>query len=393
LSTSNDGFDALKNKFESVSHVLETKAADLNSSKLFGLWENEFPVLIKGIVKALGRDVKKEIYPLSEEDMADVFSSLNHRLDSLVSLIESTMNTICRNSAIHEFISYSLRDLGFSKKIPYLLCIKPSMETISITSNCETYFSGPLYPTTNEFLRKYKKRLSGFWIINLPPSVLENKPYWSLLIHEIGHILNESLKLVENYNDKETNSGFTQKFRNYNHGREFISDYIANTYCGPVFYKSLYEHLGRYGVLHGNVNEHPRTDARFFFMQEKLKGIIDNPKKIKKDPKIDHHDMVENLDKIITDTRKKIFKNKKSVYKKVDSEINKAIKQLEHLVPFLGEPTILLNAYSEKENEILKEIEQRDKEMDIVQVQNKVGRIIEDSIRLKNMKRTFEIME
>jgi len=384
---------SVRKRFDSNLNTFETKVNSLTATKLFGVWSEELPKLMKEILDSFKIDLRENVFTSSEDDIKDILSTLNHRLDALASLLETTLNTLCKNSSVHEFISSILRDLEVQEKVPYLICTGHSFETVQIITSCEVYFKGPLYPNVNKTLKNYQEKFDDFSIISIPPTVLENKKYWSLIMHEIGHILNEIHELTENHNVRVEPSPFNQAFRNYYHGREFISDYIANLYCGPVYYESLSEYLSELDVIPENwVLTHPIKEARLFFLQEELGTLVNNPTEIQATPITSNHTLVENLDKIIRDTNDIVFEKEDTKYHEDVDELKKVAEHLKTLIPYIGPPRILLNGYAKHRSEIIETIK-KETNQDPVEISNNVGKIIEDSIRLTNMKRTFDSKE
>jgi len=392
--SNSSGLATKRKRFDSVFNTFETKINELNSRQLFGIWGEEFTTLLKDILQSFKIDLKDNVLASTDEDIENILPTLNHRIDSLTSLLEITLNTLCKNSSVHEFVSWILRDMEVAKDTPYLLCVRQSLETVAIITSCKLYFKGPLYPNINETINKYQEKFPDFSIIFIPPSVIENKKYWSLILHEIGHILNDRYLLTEEFNERvEQPSPFNDKFRNYYHGREFISDYIANLYCGPVFYDSLNEYLGEMDVIPKDWEyTHPFRDARLFFLEDVLGDIVGNPKIINTKPARDNYELVENLDKMISKTKEIIFENEAVKYHENLQELTKSTAELKTLTPYVGSPRILLNGYSKNFQDILSSIK-KETNQDNLEIINNIGRIIEDSIRLTNMKRTFDIME
>lgn len=385
---------AIRKRFDSNLTTLETKINSLTTKKLFGIWSDEFPNLLNQILEAFKIDLETNVFTSEEEDIVSILPTLNHRLDALASLIETVENTLCKNTAVHEFVSWILRELDVETKIPYLICNRQSLETIQIVGTCKLYFKGPLYSKVNEILDAYKDTYDDYSILFIPPGVLENKKYWSLIAHEIGHILNEISCLTENHNKRiERRSQFNQKFRNYYHSREFISDYIANLFFGPVYYESLNEYLNELDVQPGDGEfTHPFKDARLFFLQDVLDGKISNPIIVASEPARDSYKIVENLTAIICDTNDIVFESQITKYTEDPEEIANATEHLKSLIPYIGSPRILLNAYSKHYSEIITAIKEKTKQDD-KEIQDNVATIIEDSIRLTNMKKTFDFTE
>lgn len=384
---------SIRKRFDSTLAILETKINSLTTTNLFGIWSEELPPLLDEILKSFKIDLQTNVFTSEEEDILSILPTLNHRLDAFSSLIETIKNTLCKNTAIHEYISWILREFDVEKEVPYLICVKHSLETVQVIDSCILYFKGPLYPETNKTLLNFREKFYDYSVISIPPSVLENKKYWSLIVHEIGHILNEINNLTENYNERvERLSTFNKQYQNYYHGREFISDYIANLFFGPIYYESLNEYLSELDIPKDQEFTHPFKDARLFFLQETLDGKIDNPKIIQEEPAQNNYKMVENIDKIICDTDEIVFEKEITKYSENNDEIQNATNHLKSLIPYIGSPRILLNAYSKHHSDIVNAVKEKTKQEE-KECSNNIAIIIEDSIRLTNMEKTFNSTE
>lgn len=380
---------------------MEIKANEINSSKLIGVWNTQFPDLFRELFDNIKKDLDNLDNMIKTNDQKlRIIERLNPNLDVIVSLHDVITNTICKNTALHEFVSYILRDLGLAKKIPYLICVKDSLETFPIITTLKSVFVGEdTFPHVNDLLDLYSydvkdddgtdKRLHNFYIIFIPPSILQRKVYWSLIVHEIGHIVTDYYNLIEPFHPAvppayaELSIG-----RSYFHSREYISDYIANNYLGPVFYESLYEYVYHFKIKPRGT--HPSWEARLYFLQERLPI---NEKKIVATIPPENHTTIDKIGDMVLATLSSAFSPTGSIYTLDNKKLDDAKKSLEQMMPVIDSPRITLNAYKKYRIEILSHINslKKDKESTAV-LENKVGHIIEDSIRLSNMQRTFKIM-
>ena len=198
--------------------------------------------------------------------------------------------------------------------------------------------------------------------------------------------------LVEHFHDEvpkeflKFSSGLFQKALNFFHSREYISDYIANMYFGPVFYESLYEYVYVNQIKRGGT--HPPWESRLFFLQTKVPS--NKEKRVSSPDSKENHTITEKLDDMVLLTIESVFHKKSSIYKEVDTELSKAAHDLQNLLLYVESPRTTLNAYHEHHDDIMNYLKKRGDTPTILE--NKLGLIIEDSIRLSNMRKTFRLM-
>src|SRR5438132_7642002 len=234
-------------RLETILQTMDNKVDEINALKLFGIWGKEFPPLFENIINRIEEDINENVLILPDRQKFRTIEKFNPLLEDLLALVDSIVNTICKNSAIHELVSYILRDLGLERDVRYLICIGPSLATLPLIENLRDILYGDAhFAKLNTYLEKYERDYSGFNIIFIPSLVLQKKFYWSLIAHELGHIVNNRHNLVGAHNQKlelPQNRELTEKEKDYYHGIEYVCDYIANAYFGPIYYETLYEYI------------------------------------------------------------------------------------------------------------------------------------------------------
>lgn len=384
--------DSIKQRFDSLLQTIQIKSTEIDSAKLFGVWKEVLPKLYKELCVAAVTDftnfTSSENTMFSEPQKFSMISLQNDNLEIIISILDNIINTICKTSAIHEFISYILRDLEIEKKIQYLICIKDSLETLPLMKTWKASFDSPIiFPEIFKFFEKHQEE---FYIISIPPTILQEKISWSLIVHEIGHIVIDYYNLVEKiYPEYPVESSHLPEGKNYFHSMEYISDYIANKYSGRVFYDCIYQYgIGKKIRPEGT---HPSWEARLHFLQEKIS--VNENKKITIIPP-ENHTGIPKLNEIVTRTDTLTFDKIASVYVKNTDELKNIIKTLEEKIPYTDSPIYLLNAFNENRDNIITTLLKNDKTKKETRTTliSKIEELIEDSIRISNMKRSFKIM-
>lgn len=238
-----------------------------------------------------------------------------------------------------------------------------------------------------KILDKYKH---DFYIIYIPSFIIENKLYWPAIIHEIGHIVIDRYNIVQKfYREVPITEYNTSAGINYFHSLEYIADYIANKYIGPIYYEICYILLYVVRAIIGST--HPPRESRLFFLKDKLPSL--NINKSEQEPSHINHRTIGKIDEMIK-IADEILSNK---YINNEEEIEKVKHDLVSMIPPITEPSILLNVYWSNKEQILDKLTTNNIDTNInkykQQLERELDIIIEDSIRLTNIKRTFEKMK
>jgi hypothetical protein len=304
-------------RLESILQTMRNKVEEIKGVKLFGIWSKEFPDLYENIVDRIEQDINENVLILPEPQKCRTIENFNPLLEDILGMVDNIVNTICKNSAVHELVSYILRDLCLEKEIRYLICIGSSLATLPLIENLlDILYGDAFFHKLKEFLQSYEQKYFGFNIIFIPSLVLQKKFYWSLIAHELGHILNNRHNLVEDHNRKmelPQHRELTNEEKNYYHGMEYVCDFIANAYFGPVYYEALYEYVYVNKIFMGR--SHPVWQARLFFLQKLLPEINAGKNIVTNNPPELFTD-IANICEIIESCKTKVYSKPTNYYKK-----------------------------------------------------------------------------
>jgi len=381
-----------ENRLQSILRTMKTTKDRISSRRIFGIWNKEASELFEQMLDSLSADARTRIAALPPEAKQDALQTVNPLLEDFLSLVDTVRNNICENSPVHELISYVLRDLNLSDKIRYLVCLGGSLSTFFLVKGWLKWAGWALFPSTREFLEKYQRLNTDFFVFFIPPVVLEDRAYWVAIGHEIGHVIEHLHSLVESiYPEVRVEDSDTPEGMDYFHSREYVSDYIANGYFGPIYYDVAYELLYVLKIrLYGT---HPPYDARLYFLQKELEDVNVGRNKIQQPPSSQYTSILK-LGQIISGA-KNLLTTASCYYSANSDDAASAVENLKLGLPYIGAPRTVLNAYWEKRSEVLAALSEIMKERgrDPAQVQALAGSIIGDSIRLTNMQRTFQVMK
>ena len=387
---------------------METKKKKIVDSDIFGVWSKECAEFLKNTLTALSKDIDEVILQgeLPETEKQLILQKINPYLEDLLTQVDSITNNACRNAAIHELISYILRDLHLSDKIRYVICVSGFLLTHPLVKDILRKFGfGGFFPNTTKSLGDYKTKNFEFFVIFISPIILEDRAYWPAISHELGHIIERLYGIVETvHREVSMRKAETTKGRYYFHSREYVSDYIASAYFGPVYFDVVYELLHELKIIQHGIGTHPPYNARLHFLKETLPEI-NSAKTISEKGLKEKYTDIENIGEIITRVRDVLTQIDKERAKSGDqpifsnringeSEESSVIARLKEELPSLVHPRVLLNAFWPKRDELLKELQERARKIgkDPGDVSGKIAALIDDSIRLTNMKRTYDFM-
>jgi hypothetical protein len=372
---------------------MKLKSLEIQSSRFFGNWHRVASTTFGKILDSLSSDINDPIMQLPVAAREEALPTINPMLERLLAQLHTVTNNVCREAGIHELVSYFLRDLGIERDTHYLICVGPSLSTLFFIDWCKQIFVWPeenLFPKTHAYLEGYEKSESSFDlpIIFVPSVVIEDRRYWSAIGHELGHVIERRHSMVEDIHKAvEVDDCGTPEGRNYFHSREYVSDYIANAYFGPIYYEVAYVLLHVYEIRMDDF--HPPYDARLYMMQNELKDINRGKRRVR-DPSMKYTD-IPQIQTIIGKARKVLSHPKHSASyngKVLKKEMTRAVDSLKDELPYIGSPQALLNGYWDHRSEVIAALRAK-KRKDPTDYAN---RLIADSIRLTNMKRTFDIM-
>jgi hypothetical protein len=399
-----EALDVNIRKIEASLLAVDAKIDEVDSAILFGIWKDKLVELYSNLLKAIRADLRiflsealrRTNNPLLEETIPDfvlLSEEVNNAIDGVLHHIDNTINTTYRLSPMHEYISYVLRDLELSDNVRYYICTDEALATKPIVKYWTAIFREfAFFDSTRAFLSQYVRDYRGFFIITIPPLVVQKKEYWPAIVHELGHIILEYFSIIENHYDYWPISLLrTGQGQEYYHSREHASDYIANAYSGPCILEILREYLFSPIVMVGE--EHPPWDARLFYLQDVLSPLNKGRVMVERTPHSPHTSL-KKLPDIIKEVGATL--NDNLFFKDNPVQAAKVVQCLKNGIPFIGPPPILLNEYVLHKHEILAEVKRtlgaKGINREFIEIERNVGSLIEDSIRMTNMERTFKIM-
>ena len=115
----------------------------------------------------------------------------------------------------------------------------------------------------------------------------------------------------------------TLRGRRYFHSREYVSDFIANSYAGPAFYDIAHELLYEYNIWTGGT--HPSYDSRLDFLTTNLPNI--NKGKSILGAANHSYRQIPDIDRIIKKAKRKISQVN-GQYKTDDNDAKLALSDL-----------------------------------------------------------------
>ncbi|MCC6019108.1 MAG: hypothetical protein LM601_08755 [Candidatus Verstraetearchaeota archaeon] len=190
-------------------------------------YEEEIKQTIEYILTEFSYSLEKwsnEVIGLKQESAARFVDYVRINLDLLLGMIEDILSQEAVTE-LYYFLDFYL-DILLGEKI---LENRPK---ILITKGYElkTY----LFPQSEDL-----------WVIEVPAKIESNVFEWPTLLHELAHIVENKLKIVDevfkrSYIPKDVESG-TVDVMDYFHCKEYLCDYIALLLCGPIWLFILYD--------------------------------------------------------------------------------------------------------------------------------------------------------
>jgi len=181
---------------------------------------------------------------LSQEAAAELYYFLDFYIDFLVD------EKIIENSPTIVIIK------GYEPQT-YLLPSLPSPENPSLSPN------------------------ESLWIIEVPVKVEGNIFEWPILLHELAHIIEHKLRIVNNkfrrsYTIEELERGVVNAV-DYYHCKEYLCDYIALLLCGPLWLFMLYDLY--LTPTYRLPKTHPEWTRRVAVLKERISDFLNDVKK------------------------------------------------------------------------------------------------------------------
>lgn len=386
--------DLVAERAEICKRILRNVKEEVLRSKLYGRSENEFKNSILDIIRCLEEELELIIEEI--RNVGDIDTRL-HRSELIIRILEEFMFEIMmvtRQSReipleMYYFTELVADDLGISG-IRYLLVTGRELCTTNFSQGLYRLFSS--LPATSELIRS---NCRFFWIIFVPPALTNNVTDWPLLIHELGHIIEEQLwNIVDQFYPlqviyRSPVSDYLEPLIKYRYAKEYLADYIATCYIGPVFlYRTL---LGYYRREIHISPDHPSWDERMKAMREWLEqngltleeqytpDLQGMPRESSLIPK----ERIEHLPEIINQASELLTPY---MYHPDAKAEEKAMQRLKMLVPYTDDLKVLCNVAEKAKAKLLNQYSNDEK----ARFEKEFDYILMDSIRLRYLRTIFE---
>jgi len=182
-----------------------------------------------------------EITKLKQETLSKFVDYIRAESDYLFGVIEDILSQEAA-AELYYFLDFYV-DLLVNKKI-----VENSPMIVIIKGYEPKTYPFPIPSLLLSLLSPENSLLSpneSLWIIEVPVKVESNIFEWTILLHELAHIIEEKLRIVDSefgrsYKIEELERGNVNAM-DYYHCKEYLCDYIALLLCGPVWFFMLYD--------------------------------------------------------------------------------------------------------------------------------------------------------
>lgn len=384
--------DIIKCRIENFFRILRNIQEEVQDAEIRGPTENLFKKFISGVVESLEEELRSAITEITE--IKDLSIKI-HRSGNIHSVFEDfiyEVDAIIRQSKqipdeLYYFIADILSRLRRFQNMYYILISGPDLSTVNFSYGLERLFR--LFPSTKAYIVETQKFL---WEISVPPFLLTNPLDWPMVIHEIGHMIEDQfLRIVDNYY-KEANT-FEESDIKYRYAKEFQADYIATCLIGTVF--------GARGLVNYFTKEikisptHPAWKERMDAIEKHLKELglsfTDYESMLKNLPPenpLIGREKIEHLQEIIERTHQHI---EDALYKPSSGAEEKAINRLIRFVPYTDDIRVLLNVAEKAKKGIISSSEESSQSSpeDRERIESEFNYLLRDAIRLSYLKKFF----
>ena len=386
-------------RIRSYFSLLRVTKEEVEQTKIPGPGEKKFKEFVSGLINDLLMELQEHIAIIGEIEDLDTKSTLSENIHRSLEAFLNWVDLILRHCSavsmeMHEFVSYILKDIDVSD-MNYLLLSGPELSEASLSEGLSKLLIA-LFPRSCD---RITREFPSFCILFIPQSLLKNPVNWPLCVHEIGHMIeNQKLKIIESfyprpeYSPVSTRIIYNTEALKYWYSKEFQADYFATAYFGPIFPSELIDNYFTREVF--ILPTHPSWEERIRAMVEELRtmGLEQSAEIILKRsrsisfvrPMIPKNSL-EHLEEILEKTRA-VLENKRSIYKICKNRLENARKALREFIPYTEDVKTLLNVAGEVQKKLLDEADSLEKKE---KIEEHFNRLIKDSIRLSNLKRTF----
>lgn len=384
-------------RIRSYFSLLRATKEEVEQIKIPGLGEKRFKHMVYQLVDDLIIDLKEHVSTIEELEDVDTKSELSESIHRSLEAFLNWIDVILRHCnavslELHEFVSYILKDLNL-ENIDYLLLSGSELSEASLSEGLSKLFIALFEKARDRITREFP----SFCIIFIPQSLLKNPINWSLCVHEIGHMVeNERLRIVENFYPRPEFSPVSTRIM-YNsealkhwYSKEFQADFFAQSYCGPIFTSQLVDNFFTKEIFilptHPSWEERTRAlaeELRKMKLEDFARRLMERAKELPHSDPLIKREALEHLSTIIDKTKNFLLENN-SIYEIKNEKLESVRESLENFVPYTDDVKVLLNVAEEVKRTLLdstKGLKRKEK------IEIEFDNLIEDSIRLSNLKR------
>ncbi len=375
----------------SIQNLIES-ARTLDREGIRGDTHGTLKELLCGIVDIVKdgiKDILDEIAQITEQDVKIHRSDRIHRLleeyHYLIDTIESNTQQIPLEQ--YYFVRNVLNSLQ-QGDIKFVIISGPELGTANLSDALKASFVDIFDKIVNFLNTKFP----FYWIINVPPSLASTPLNWSLIIHEVGHILEkQKWQIVKNYYGYPTpwtssSQPLVEGDVKSRYSQEFQADFIAVSCFGPAYALKL---LALYYTREISISPtHPAWIERFALMAEQLEKMGFSTQAVKLnqvnegEKSLISRDRIEQLQTILSETEAKL-KQTGYGFTCEPTATERAKNRLNQFTSYTDDIRTLLCAADEALSSLLNSISDTDKKSD---VESDFNYLIADSIRLSYIK-------
>jgi hypothetical protein len=255
--------------------------------------------------------------------------------DTLLGIIEDILSQEA-STELYYFLDYYL-DLLVDGKIltdrPKILIIKGyGTQTYNLLDLIASIFVSD----SDVISKLWRDQRRELWIIEVSPKIEGNVFEWPILLHELAHIVEDNLKIVDTkfkicYWPWELQTGSVEVME-YFHCKEYVCDYIALLLCGPIWLFVLYDLylLPTYRIP----TTHPEWINRVMIVKDRVSSYLCD------------------LKQKISNNEFKFFENIEGLIKFINDVEQLKYEDLQPLQPLLRKPRLLDDIFAEVEEKM-----------------------------------------
>lgn len=268
--------DLIRYRLLEIGRVARRILDKVKGTRLKSPYEEAIKEILEKILTSLSRILEElskgdEITKLEWDSLSIMVDFIRTQSDYLFGVIEDILSQEAA-AELYYFLDFYV-DLLVNKKIvensPMIVIIKGYEP--------KTYLLSSLPSPKNSLLSPNE----SLWVIEVPVKVEGNIFEWPILLHELAHIIEHKLRIVDSefgrsYTIEELERGNINAIDCY-HCKEYLCDYIALLLCGPVWLFMLYDLY--LTPTYRLPKTHPEWSRRVAVLKERISDFLNNIKK------------------------------------------------------------------------------------------------------------------